>query len=174
MRHFDLWKTLLIALYGSSTKALIHDGHRVLRAATRRADLLGRDSRITQKFKSDVVYVEGGRSPFPMLHRADTEDKMSGDKAPQCSHRQSRLLPRSLYCISKKSSTSSRMFDVKTGGCCYVLSMQTLHKMQELLAMADTEAQEGSLSHRIRAVTETASGLCTSMLTVCSKYAREY
>ncbi|KAL1609571.1 hypothetical protein SLS59_001077 [Nothophoma quercina] len=59
MRFFQLPNTLLLAVYTSSVAAAIQDGHRVLRAATKRSDLLKRDTRILQKFESEIVYIEG-------------------------------------------------------------------------------------------------------------------
>ena len=59
MRFFQLPNALLLAVYTSSVAAAIHDGHRVLRAATKRSDLLKRDTRILQKFESEIVYIEG-------------------------------------------------------------------------------------------------------------------
>lgn len=60
MRYLAFPNLLLLAIaYVPSVAAVTHNGHRVLRAAMKRADLSKRDTRITQKFKSEVVYVEG-------------------------------------------------------------------------------------------------------------------
>ncbi|KAF1931913.1 uncharacterized protein M421DRAFT_406264 [Didymella exigua CBS 183.55] len=61
MRHLELPKILLLALYASSVGALVQDGNLILRAATRRSDLHKRDTRIIRKYESEVVYVEGTR-----------------------------------------------------------------------------------------------------------------
>jgi hypothetical protein len=62
MRYFDLPNVLLLAVYTSSVAAVAHDGHRVLRAATKRSDLLKRHTGISQKFESEVVFIEGVHS----------------------------------------------------------------------------------------------------------------
>jgi hypothetical protein len=59
MRYFDLPTALLLAAYVSSATAAVSNGHRVLRAATRRSDLHKREMKISQKFESEVVYIEG-------------------------------------------------------------------------------------------------------------------
>ena len=59
MRYFDLLNALLLAVYTSSVAAVAHDGHRVLRAATKRSDLLKRNTGISQKFESEVIYIQG-------------------------------------------------------------------------------------------------------------------
>lgn len=71
MRHFDLPKALLLALYADSVQAFVQDSHRVLRAAMSRSNLLKRDTRVVQKFESEVAYVEGLRVVLLVSHRAD-------------------------------------------------------------------------------------------------------
>jgi hypothetical protein len=61
MRYFDLPAALLLAAYASSATAAVSNGHRVLRAATRRSDLHKREMKISQKFESEVFYIEGAK-----------------------------------------------------------------------------------------------------------------
>lgn len=68
MRYFELPSALLLAGYLSSVAAVTQDGHRVLRAATKRSDLLKRSTRISQKFESEVIYIEG-KLPWPLRAR---------------------------------------------------------------------------------------------------------
>lgn len=51
--------TLLFAVYAGSIAAATTNSHRVLRAATKRSDLLKRETKITQRFESEVVYIDG-------------------------------------------------------------------------------------------------------------------
>ena len=59
MRYFHLPTALLLAAYASSATAAVGNEHRVLRAATRRSDLHKREMKISQKFESEVIYIEG-------------------------------------------------------------------------------------------------------------------
>lgn len=58
MRYFELPNVLLLAGYLSSAVAATQQNHRVLRAATTHSKLLRRDTRITQKYETEVVYIE--------------------------------------------------------------------------------------------------------------------
>ena len=69
MRYFDLPTALLLAAYTSSATAAMSNGHRVLRAATRRSDLHKREMKISQKFESEVVYIEGAQSQPTVLSK---------------------------------------------------------------------------------------------------------
>ena len=116
MRHVDLPRLLWLAICANCVGALAQDGPRILRAATRRSDLLMRDTRIVQKFESEVAYIEGLSVLLQMSHRADILEQILGNTAVRSSHQQSRLRPGSLYCILRRLNASSKMFNAKLGG----------------------------------------------------------
>jgi hypothetical protein len=68
MKYLDLSTALLLASYLTSqvTATTTHETNRVLRAATKRADLQKRSTRIERRFESEVNYIDGESSSIPI------------------------------------------------------------------------------------------------------------
>ncbi|KAJ4308075.1 hypothetical protein N0V94_009504, partial [Neodidymelliopsis sp. IMI 364377] len=68
MKYLDLPTALLLAscIASEVTATATHKTSRVLRAATRRADLLKRNTRIERRFESEVNYIDGESFPTPI------------------------------------------------------------------------------------------------------------
>lgn len=113
---------LLLGYFGGDSEASTRDGlnaGRVLRPATKRADLYRRDVKISKRFEAEMFYVESRMrvSILDMLMLINVQERMDGLVTQP-------LLPRSMSSHTNPSSTSKRSSSIFA--MCNVLMARSL------------------------------------------------